>query len=157
MKAGTEDDVKAIEHRAVHLLGRREHSASELKRKLRQKGFAAEAIDEVLELLAERGWQSDQRFAESHIRQRIESGYGPLKIRFDLQQKGIASAMIEELMAAQETDWTELARQRYERRFGEAPAEDEKERARRLRHLYQRGFLPEQVRTAYHRIEQQEG
>ncbi|RUO26128.1 hypothetical protein CWE09_05235 [Aliidiomarina minuta] len=157
MKADAEEDVKAIEHRAVHLLGRREHSAAELKRKLRQKGFAAEPIDEVLELLAERGWQSDQRFTESYIRQRIENGYGPLKIRFDLQQKGIASSMIEELLAAQETDWVELARQRYVRRFGETPAADEKERARRLRHLYQRGFLPDQVRTAYHRIEQQEG
>ncbi|MGX5913657.1 regulatory protein RecX [Aliidiomarina sp. Khilg15.8] len=147
------DDEQAIEHRAVHLLGRREHSAAELKRKLQQKGFVTRIIDEVIERLQERDWQSDERFTEGFVRQRVEAGYGPLKIRADLQQKGVASDLVAAALEASATDWTALAQERYLRRFGDQPPEDEKERARRQRHLYQRGFLPDQVRTACSRIE----
>jgi regulatory protein len=147
------DDEQAIEHRAVHLLGRREHSAAELKRKLQQKGFVANVIDEVIARLQERDWQSDERFAEGFVRQRVEAGYGPLKIRADLQQKGIASELVAAALANSGADWTALAQERYIRRFGELAPVDEKERARRQRHLYQRGFLPDQVRTACSRVE----
>lgn len=147
------DDEQAVEQRAVHLLGRREHSASELRRKLQQKGFCAATIDTVLERLQERDWQSDVRFTEGFVRQRIESGYGPLKIRADLQQKGVASELVARALEASAADWIALAEERYRRRFGAQPPADEKERARRQRHLYQRGFLPDQVRTACSRVE----
>lgn len=147
------DDKQAIEQRAVHLLGRREHSAAELKRKLQQKGFDVEAVTEVLAHLQERDWQSDARFTEGFVRQRVEAGYGPLKIRADLQQKGVASDLVAATLEASAADWAALAEARYRRRFGSQPPTDEKERARRQRHLYQRGFLPDQVRTACSRVE----
>ncbi|MCC5878698.1 MAG: regulatory protein RecX [Idiomarina sp.] len=141
-------DQAVIEQRAVFLLGRREQSAAELSRKLRDKGFAADAVDEVLARLQERGWQSDQRFAESMIRQRLESAYGPLKIYADMQQKGIDRSLVDDILAQSEVDWQALAVSRYQRRFGTEPPADEKEKARRQRHLAARGFYPGDVFAA---------
>lgn len=136
------DDLKAIEQRAVFLLGRREHSAAELSRKLRDKGFATEAVAEVLAELQARGWQSDQRFAEGFIRQRVESGYGPLKIQADMAQKGIHRDLTEQVLEEMDVNWLQRAVERYQRRFGQQPAVDDKEKARRHRHLAARGFYP---------------
>ena len=141
-------DTAVIEQRAVFLLGRREHSAAELKRKLRDKGFAEDAIDEVLADLQTRDWQSDQRFAESIVRQRIENAYGPLKIYADMQQKGIDRAFAEQILAEQNVDWKALAVSRYQRRFGTDEPADDKEQARRQRHLASRGFYPGDVFAA---------
>jgi regulatory protein len=141
-------DHNAIEQRAVFLLGRREHSAAELTRKLTQKGFDKDAVDMVIEQLQARQWQSDERFAAGYIRQRIDAAYGPLKIRADLSQKGVSQALVEDLLAAADVDWVALAVQRHQRRFGSEPPADDKEKARRQRHLYGRGFLPDQVRQA---------
>lgn len=141
-------DTTVIEQRAVFLLGRREHSMAELKRKLRARGFAEDAIDEVLTDLQARGWQSDQRCAEALIRQRLESAYGPLKIYADMQQKGIDKSLVEDILAQTQVDWQALAVARYQRRFGTQAPADEKEKARRQRHLAARGFYPGDVFSA---------
>lgn len=141
-------DERAIEQAAVFLLGRREHSANELYRKLSTKGFHGDAIDNVLQILQQRGWQSDERFAESLIRQRIEAAYGPLKIYADLQQKGIDKAIGEAILQNMAVNWQQLAVTRYQRRFGTEPPLDEKEKARRQRHLASRGFYPGDVFSA---------
>ena len=64
----------------MRLLSMREHSRLELCNKLKVKSFAQDEIQEVLDGLVNEGWQSDQRFAESFIRQRIHKGYGPILI-----------------------------------------------------------------------------
>ena len=149
-KAAIDDpnDVAAIEQAAVYLLGRREHSSVELGRKLKQKGYAEDAIDGVLAQLQERGWQSDQRYADILVRQRLEAAYGPLKIYQDAQLKGLDKALVEQLLQDLDVDWQALAVQRYQRRFGTQPPADDKELARRQRHLAGRGFYPQDVYAA---------
>lgn len=141
-------DTQAIEQAVVFLLGRREQSAAELQRKMRAKGFHPDAVDEVLASLQQRGWQSDERFAESLIRQRTDSCYGPLKIYADMQQKGIDRGLAEAILERIDVNWQQLAVARYQRRFGTEPPADDKEAARRQRHLAARGFYPADVYTA---------
>lgn len=141
-------DESAIEQSAVFLLGRREHSAVELQRKLSQKGFASEAIDAVIERLQQRGWQSDERCAELLIRQRVEAAYGPLKIYQDMQLKGIDKSLAEAILQRLDVSWRALAIERYQRRFGCEMPSDDKELARRQRHLAGRGFYPQDVFAA---------
>lgn len=141
-------DQGAIEQSAVFMLGRREHSAAELQRKLQQKGFAEDAIDTVIAGLQERGWQSDERCAELLIRQRIEAAYGPLRIYQDMQRKGIDKSLAEQILEQRNVNWRALAVQRYQRRFGTVAPLDEKELARRQRHLAGRGFYAQDVYAA---------
>lgn len=101
------------------MLGRREHSAWEIRRKLKLKHTFADAdqIDLLLQKLQEDGYQSDTRFTQSLIRSRITRGYGPFYIRRELSSKGVTKSTIEQTMQADDTDWLKLASAQVQRRY----------------------------------------
>ena len=134
----------------MRLLGQREHSAMELERKLGMRGIEAQAIRAVLADLGTDGLQSDTRYAESFVRGRISRGKGPVRIRVELDQRGVDAVLIEEALREADADWTGLARSARRKRFGDSPA-DYAERARQARFLSSRGFSAEQVRGALER------
>ena len=128
----------------MDLLDRREHGRAELARKLRQRGAAGEMIDAELERLAEEGLLSDQRFLECFIRSRANAGYGPLRIRDELGQRGLPRSAVERALADSGIDWADNLRQLWRRRFAGLP-QDARERAKQGRFLLQRGFALEGV------------
>lgn len=130
-----------IRRKAMDLLARREHSAKELKDKLGRRFDGALEIEAVVSVLSEEGLQSDQRFAESFCRQRIASGYGPMRIKMELVQRGIDQTATEAVLCSAQADWLALCELAREKKFGDLPG-DAKERARQQRFLYYRGFSP---------------
>ena len=94
--SSSDDARRAIEARCLAALGRREYSRAELAAKLGD--YPPEDVAAVLDTLAERGWQSDARFAESYLRG--HRGYGRLKIRHELEARGIRAALMDAVMAA---------------------------------------------------------
>ncbi|MFW6346910.1 MAG: regulatory protein RecX [Halomonas sp.] len=138
---------------AIRLLARREHSRAELASRLAAKGHEPAAIGECLDALVEQGLQSDARFAESFLRSRLLRGQGPLKIRAELERRGIDRELMRAVVDAAtvaeagEADWHELACQTLARRFS-GPGDSPRERARRERFLAGRGFDFDQVRFA---------
>lgn len=138
-------DLHEVEDRAVRLLARREHSRRELATKLRQRDYPVELIDEALTALEQRGYLSNQRFAESFVRERINRGQGPARITADLRQRGIDDATIQLQLEQADVDWLAQAAEVRARRFGhEAPA-DHREWGRQGRFLAGRGFSAEQI------------
>lgn len=135
---------------AVGLLAHREHSATELRRKLGASGHGSAAIDAALAELAEQGLQSDARFAEAYARARFERGYGPLSIRAGLRERGVSEALASAILATFDELWMTRLAELAGRRFGDAPAADVRERARRSRFLQQRGYTPAQVARLLH-------
>ena len=131
---------------AMNLLARREHSRRELQQKLQRRFGAADELSSVLDALTGEGLQSDRRFAESFLRQRLERGYGPLRVRQEMRERGLDEAAIAAAEAALEPDWDELAEQVYRRRFSGEPVADARERARRARFLQARGFQHQSIR-----------
>lgn len=131
---------------AIRLLARREHGAHELADKLVRRGHAPAAAAAEVERLAAAGLQSDARFVEAFVEQRVGHGDGPLKIRAALVQRRIAAERIEAALAPFEEEWPQRATAALHKRFGEAPAGTWQERARRARFLQQRGFPAEIVR-----------
>ena len=129
-----------IRRSAMDLLARREHSRRELRDKLKRRYDAPDLIDETLDRLADENLQSDQRFTESFLRQRMSRGHGPVRIRQEARQKGISDTEIRAAMEAEQPDWFTLAKETYQRKFGALPAEDIKEKARRSRFMQYRGF-----------------
>ena len=125
---------------AMNLLARREHSRCELKQKLRKRFHDDDLIEEQLDQLSAENLQSDSRYAESFLRQRIGRGHGPLRIRQEMRQKGIGEAAIEHAMAAEQPDWFALAEKAYHRKFGQLPPEDVRDKAKRSRFMQYRGF-----------------
>jgi regulatory protein len=130
----------------MRILGRREHSAEQLKRKLEVRGHDEARAVEVVARLAESGWQSDSRFAETLARSRAGQGFGPLRIKAELQAAGVSDAEIREAMDAVDCDFTEAARKLQARHFHRMPASPA-ERQKQYRYLAGRGFDAEQVRA----------
>lgn len=131
---------------ALRLLARREHSRVELATKLAARGHAPEEVAAALDSLARDGLQSDARYAEAYARSRAERGYGPLRIRAELRERGVDEAEIALALAGLEADWTAAAAAVRARRFGDALPEDPAGRARQGRWLRGRGFPDDVVR-----------
>lgn len=125
----------------LRLLARREHSRQELRRKLQTKDFADETVDAVIDELAEQGWQDDNRFAESYARQRLQQGFGPVAIGYQLRQKGVENFDVDSLAC----DWMDLLVQTYRKKYADDSVIGRTEWAKRYRFLLQRGFPAQMI------------
>jgi regulatory protein len=140
------DPAGAAEEAAIRLLAAREHSRAELVRKLAQRGHGQAVITRVLDDLAARGLQSDERYTEQYVALRSRKGYGPLRIRAELQERGISPSCSECWLDLRDPAWRERLREAARAKFGaDAPA-DRRELARRARFLEYRGFPQDQIR-----------
>lgn len=151
MSHAEEKDPRAqLRYRAMDLLARREHSAHELLTKLTERlPEHSELIPEVLESLQRDQLQSDQRFTEAFVSSRIRKGQGPYRIRQELQQRGIQTAMAEQVLTDCGEDWFKLAADVVGRKYGQQPCDSFQERARRSRFLQYRGFSGEQIQACF--------
>lgn len=136
---------------AIRLLARRDYARGELRERLAARGHAADAIAACLDKLAEQGLQSDARFAELFLRSRVARGQGPLKVRVELERRGVDRALVARTLAEAEreggVDWFALAAETLARRFSR-PDDSPRERARRERFLASRGFGFDHLRHA---------
>ncbi|MFL6622548.1 MAG: regulatory protein RecX [Sulfurifustaceae bacterium] len=129
-------------------LARREHSRSEVAVKLERKGCAPEVAAQVVSALAAQGLLSDERFAEALVRNRRRRGYGPVRIRKELADKGLAAEEVDRFVALSGDEWIDEIEQVRRRKFGEALPRSYEERARQARFLQYRGFTFDQIQRA---------
>lgn len=134
----------SLKGRALKYLAAREHSRSELTRKLTPHAQDTAEVERVLDDLAQRGFLSEERFVASVIHRRA-AGHGVARIRQELSLKGITADQIHS--ALEELLPSELARAHavWSRRFGTL-ATDPREHGRQMRFLMARGFSGEVVR-----------
>lgn len=97
-------------------------------------------IERELVRLAEENLQSDERFVESYINGKKSKGHGPLRIRREFSQKGVAQHLVDQYLDERDEQWLELAGVVYRKKFGEERPRDYREKARCLRFMQQRGF-----------------
>lgn len=149
-----EQNQKAFAQRynaCLDWLSRREHSAFEVERKLKdQFPDDLSLVPLVLARLQESGLQDDFRFAEMLVRYRASRGQGPIKIRAELKSKGVAQVVVSDVLSRSSFDWSEVASSVIAKKYGE-PGEmplTPKERARRQRFLQSRGFPYEHIAAA---------
>ena len=141
-------DPDRARQRALGLLARREHSRAELLAKLVRSGYGRTEAERAVRDLGGRGLVSDARFAEAFIRSRIGRGAGPLRIRRDLEARGVEPSIVERLLDPDDEEWETRARGAREKRFGAALPAGRSEAARQGRFLRGRGLTHRQVRRA---------
>ena len=135
------DTPLELKIRALRYLARREHSRAELARKLAPHAESPQAVETVLDDLANRRQLSDERYAEvrSHW---LSRKYGAAKIRQDLKAHGVAEAVIERVSADGDLEKAKAILARKYR----AVATTRDEKAKRARFLQSRGFSYEIIR-----------
>lgn len=107
--------------RALWLLGRREYSQKELYDALVRKEFSPEESQKAIQTLVEKGWQSDERTAKMLLNSGKARRYGPARILANARTKGLDVEMVEGVLDASESDWTQQAREAVERKYGDGP------------------------------------
>ena len=130
------------------MLARREHSRTELERKLDARGFPPPLIGEVLDSLENENLLSDLRFTESFVVHRTARGQGPLKIRYELRERGVSDDLAARSIDTDRQSWCERALAVRLKRFGSERPQDIRERSRQSRFLVQRGFEQDHIRYA---------
>lgn len=133
-----------LRQQALALLARRDHSRLELQRKLTD-GDNAEQLAVVLDELEQRGWLSDQRFAEQWVQQRGQR-YGSQRLRHELDLKGVAAAEILSALALAADTELQRAQAVWRKKFAGALPATPQERVRQARFLQGRGFAFETIR-----------
>ncbi|WP_230354060.1 recombination regulator RecX [Lelliottia sp. WAP21] len=145
--------------RAVRILAVRDHSEQELRRKLAAPVMSKngpEAIDatqddydRVIAWCYEHSYLDDSRFVLRFIASRSRKGYGPARIRQELNQKGIARETTEQAMRECDVDWVEQAREQAIRKYGEPLPREFSEKVKIQRFLLYRGFLMEDIQEIW--------
>jgi regulatory protein len=137
--------AKAIKETCLRWLARREHSQKELFTKCVAKGFAQEDILPIIDELARQGWQDDNRYAESYARHRIQKGYGPVAVLYELKQNGVGTVNLDDAVQSVAGSWLDLLEQVYHKKYTRDIPLSRQEWAKRSRFLLQRGFTPDLI------------
>lgn len=134
---------------ALKYLQYKPRTAREVERYLCEQGFALSHVRAAMDKLARYGYVDDRRFAAAWVEQRHGNGRGRMLLRKELEQKGIATDIIDEVLSEVPEEWDEevarsLAEKRYERLYRYPWPTVE----RRLGHyLLRRGFPQSLVRS----------
>ena len=145
----SDNDAKIIRHKLTRLLSRREHSQTELRKKLSDLEISAEIIDETIKKFAEKDIQSDLRFAEAVVRGAYYRGKGPVFVERELNNHNIDFALVRELVNDDDFDWFESSKAVRVKRFGEDLPDDWSAKQKQMRFLQYRGFAQEQIKYAF--------
>lgn len=101
-----------------------------------KKGYDASLVPLVFSRLEERGYIDDKRFAELWVENRnVSKGTSIKKLKLELQQKGIASGIIEEVLAISGRSETDELRKMIARKAKKYPDEQ-----KLIQYLLRQGF-----------------
>ena len=144
------EDSKSIRLKIMDFLSRREHSSREIFNKLSPRVESKELLEEEIEKLKADGLLSDERFAESYFQSRKNRGYGPLRIRNELKQRGVGDQIFYPL--SNEIEWSDFALEALRKKVsGDMPTET-KEILKLKRFLNYRGFDFQDIDKAFQLI-----
>ncbi|KAB8308257.1 regulatory protein RecX [Erwinia endophytica] len=149
--------------RAMRILALRDHSEAEFRHKLslsvaRSAMYAKEQaqvpptpeqIDRVVVWCYENHYLDDAHFAERFVASRSRKGYGPQRIRMELEQKGVDRTLTDDALASAEIDWSRQAREVAERKFGRPLPANWQEKAKVQRYLMTKGFFSADIRSIF--------
>ena len=145
-------DESGLRRKAVDLLARREYSFFEIEKKLLPVAESEELAYAALEWLTENGLQSDVRFCEMYIRSKALSGYGPVRIKQELKQKGISPNLMETCFEDQEVDWLVELDRLTDKKMRGVKKGDLKAKQKCMGFLQRRGFTLDQIYSALDRF-----
>lgn len=143
----TLDEPKAIRLKIMDFLSRREHSSREILKKMSNRVESKEMLLDSIKELVDEGLLSDERFAESYFQSRKNKGYGPLRIRNELKQRGVGDQIFFSL--SNEVDWSKYALEALKKKMnGDLPSET-KDVLKLKRFLNYRGFDFQDIDRAF--------
>ena len=148
------DNPSSVRKKIMDFLAIREHSAKEVYKKLCNKVESLDILSQAIDKLIMEGLLDDKRFAEQYLHSRINKGFGPLRIKQELKNKGVNILEIESLIDSK--DWTSKARQVLQKKIKHMTSLESKEILKLKRFLNYRGFDYMDIDEAFNFIRQED-
>ncbi len=134
--------------KALELVSQRQMSASELNKKLRDKGADEETADYCVQWILERGLLDEERYAAAVVRHYAAKGYGEGRVRQELMRRGVPRDLWDDALSTMPEDTSKLDR------LVASKLRDpgDRDAVRKLSaSLYRRGYSGEEIREALER------
>lgn len=147
--------LRSLYDQAIRRLAQREYGEEELRRKLRPYAADPADIETVLNQMKQASQLSDDRFIEAYIQSRIRRGFGPVRIKAELYEKGISSEEMIDPLAVWKSSWLSIAKRVLEKKYTERKLrsiDDAEKKALILtqkRFLIYRGFEMDTIQTVF--------
>ena len=135
-----------IRKKILDLLSRREHSKYELVLKLERRVDSSDKLLKEIDKISDQNLQSDERFSESYIRSRYNSGFGPSRIKYDLSKRRVAELIINNAFRDIDLNWLEKLKKENIKKYGNENPKNMQELSKRTKFFVQRGFDQEMIR-----------
>lgn len=154
-----EDAVMRAKAKAMRYVARRARTVTEVRRKLREKDHDEPAIEAAVARLKELGYLDDAAYAQEYVESRFRSkGYGPVRLRRELKQRGVGRHQIEDAMTClDEGDVLEAARRHARKRWPRLSGEEDPRRRRQklAGYLRRRGFSYDLIHRVIDEVERE--
>ena len=127
-----------------------------MTKKLKQKGYDSQEIDQCLNILQERKYLQDERYREIRIKQLLNKNYSPSYIRHRLEEEKISSSLeqIEETMNLMALSTDQQRRNLVQKKLTQLDPGIPRERDKILRYLCSKGHSIEESLTTLEQIRQ---
>ena len=126
---------------AAKLLSYKMYTCGEIHSKLVQKGISEETAEITVAEFCKAGILNDAEYAKAYIHDGIFVHMkGLYRLKMELFQKGVATALVERAAEEYEDDTQSQLREYAELRFGDREFSDWKEIEKAKAHLVRRGF-----------------
>ena len=139
MRREENGDASDAIRKAMKLLLHKNRSEYELRSRLKEGGFADQAVEEAIDYVSSFGYLNDRRYAEAYA-----ASYADKKsraaIRAGLQEKRVDEQLISEVLSELPSDETVLMRRLLQARAGEPHRLEDAEFRRLAGYLGRRGF-----------------
>ena len=134
---------------ALGLLSRRDYTTSELRKKLLDREYEADAVDALIQDLTASRLLDDRRVAASHVRTATAiKGRGRLRIARELAARGLTKDIVGEALGAVEKQNEASAIRKILARKKWPANPSLAERRRMFQHLLRRGFPADAIGNA---------
>lgn len=131
---------------ALKYLTFRARTCGEVERHLLSKGFDPEEIQETIERLKELRYLDDEDYCARYLEYAVAKGRGPLRIRRELEEKGVDREIIQIAFEEYETEESDLDRAKEQaEKIARGKTVDKKLLARIGRRLQSMGYTSDVI------------
>ncbi|WP_172373433.1 recombination regulator RecX [Sporosarcina jiandibaonis] len=151
-----EDEIRKAFNRALHYLGFRMRSEFEVKQKLMEIGYGEAVVLEAIVKLRNLGFLNDETFSEALLEtQKRSSSRGPRAIQQELQKKGIAKELQEQVLDSYtEEEQVEIARKLAEKEAAKSRSQSPSQTKQRIHNvLLRKGYSYEISKQALENLD----
>ena len=143
-----EEIFPTIYNKALDIISRREHSEKEVRDKLLIKFDERDVVESAVKKLKQTSLINDSRYAEMYTRARKRKGFGPKRIAYELNFRGVSESL-SSIAIDEEGGWTEAVKNVFNKKFKDGISGDFKGKAKQKSFLQNRGFSFKEIDSIF--------